>query len=57
MATLQVTKDVRIAGAEFQAVLYALRTFIRDYDGKPASPATPSQADVNLAKEALAKLY
>jgi hypothetical protein len=34
-------------------IAYALRVFIRNYDGQPSSPVTPSQAEVDHAKRIL----
>lgn len=35
---------------EQAAVIEALRQFVKDYDGKPATPVTPSQAVVACVK-------
>jgi hypothetical protein len=37
-------------------IAYALRVFIRNYDGQPASPVTPSQTEVDHAKRILQEL-
>lgn len=49
---MQTNADL-LTEKDWTLVAYALRTFVRDYDGAPSSPTGPSQSEVDHAKRLL----